>query len=175
MSALTTQAHCRLHQIAVLSFFNAYRYLKANRSKSPRAHKCARGVQRVKNTLEYEPYLDLPPYLRVPLARFRCSAHGLKIETGRYTVPTPTPVEERQCDLCGVLEDEQHFLINCPLLSRQKLFQHCSKILPPFEHKSPTDKFLFIMTSTDSKLLPLLAHTVQQGFLSRAPHCESIH
>ncbi len=25
------------------------------------------------------------------------------IETGRYTIPTPTPMEERVCDLCGVL------------------------------------------------------------------------
>ncbi len=35
----------------------------------------------------------------------------MKIETGRYTIPTPTPVEERVCDLCGVLEDEERFLI----------------------------------------------------------------
>ena len=53
--------------------------------------------------LKYEPCLNLPPYLRVPLARLRTSAHGLKIETGRYTIPNPTPVEER---LCGVTEDE---------------------------------------------------------------------
>ena len=128
-----------------------------------------------KNTLEYEPYLNLPPYLRVPLACFRCSAHGLKIETGRYTVPTPTPVEEKQCDLCGVLEDEQHFLINCPLLSRQKLFHHCSGSLPSFVHKSDSDKFIFIMSSKDLHLVSLLDQTIKQGFLSRAPHSVTLH
>ena len=86
-----------------------------------------------KNTLKYEPYLNLPPYLRVPLARLRTSAHGLKIETGRYTIPNPTPVEERLCDLCGVTEDEVHFLINCPMTDnkeRSNLFGHCTSLLP---------------------------------------------
>jgi len=52
-----------------------------------------------KNTLEYEPYLNLPPYLRAPLAHLRTSAHGLRIETGCYTILTPTLVEEKLCDL----------------------------------------------------------------------------
>ncbi len=30
----------------------------------------------------------------------------MKIETGRCAIPTPIPVEERVCDLCGILDDE---------------------------------------------------------------------
>ena len=111
-----------------------------------------------KNTLKYEPYLNLPPYLRVPLARLRTSAHGLKIETGRYTIPIIlyTPVEERLCDLCGVTEDEVHFLINCPMTDnkeRSNLFSHCTSLLPSFRYKSSRDKFLFIMSCKDSTTL----------------------
>ena len=97
-------------------------------------------VKRYKNTLKYEPYLNLPPYLRVPPACLRTSAHGLKIETGRYTIPNPTPVEERLCDLCGVTEDEVHFLINCPMTTDNKerfnLFNHCTSLLPSFKPRS---------------------------------------
>ena len=39
---INTQAHCQLHQIAILPFSNAYRYLKANHSKSPWATLVAR-------------------------------------------------------------------------------------------------------------------------------------
>ena len=124
-----------------------------------------------KNTLKYEPYLNLPPYLRVPLARLRTSAHGLKIETGRYTIPNPTPVEERLCDLCGVTEDEVHFLINCPMTDnneRSNLFSHCTSLLPSFRYKSSRDKFLFIMSCKDSTTLSYLALSVSRAFLSRA-------
>ena len=93
----------------------------------------------------------LPPYLRVPLTRLRTSAHGLKIETGRYAVPTPTPTEERLCDLCGVIEDEIHFLVDCALLADTRTeFSYCNTPLPSFRYKSSEDKFLYIMSSSDS-------------------------
>jgi hypothetical protein len=33
-------------------------------------------------------YLNLPPHLRVPTTRLRTSAHPLRIETGRYNLPS---------------------------------------------------------------------------------------
>ena len=67
-----------------------------------------------KNTHTYAPYLNLPPHLRVSPAKFGSSAHRLKIGTGRYThACTHTPLEERTCLSCGVLEDEVQFLIDC--------------------------------------------------------------
>ena len=50
-----------------------------------------------KTTFEREPYLNLPPHLRVPIAKLRISCHPLQIETGRYTLPNPIPCNERFC------------------------------------------------------------------------------
>ena len=77
-----------------------------------------------------EAYLNLPPYLRVPIAKLRTSAHPLRIETGRYALPTPLPVKERTCWYCtNLVEDEVHFLITCELYQnsneRVRLFDRC--------------------------------------------------
>ena len=120
-----------------------------------------------KNTLSYEAYLNLPPYLRVPLAKLRASAHRLRIETGRYTLPTPTPLEERTCASCGVLEDEVHFLINCQSYNgkaRMDLFQRCAILNPSFFFMDSTNRFTSIMSSRDPTLICLLAKFVSQSF-----------
>jgi hypothetical protein len=56
--------------------------------------------------------------MRSILTCFRISAHKLEIETGRYTT-TKTPLENRLCKQCNLseIEDEEHFLINCPKYS----------------------------------------------------------
>ena len=58
------------------------------------------------------------------LTKFRLSAHSLAIETGRYCKPI-TPANERFCKACkDKVEDEHHFLIDCPLYNsvRDKFF-----------------------------------------------------
>ena len=48
----------------------------------------------------------------------RISAHKLEIETGRYTKTTR---EERLCKLCSLeVEDELHFIMSCPKLSKRR-------------------------------------------------------
>ena len=48
------------------------------------------------------------------MTKFGVSAHNLNIERGRYI---GLKVEERLCKLCYAgIEDEEHFLINCPTL-----------------------------------------------------------
>ena len=49
------------------------------------------------------------------LAKFRISSHNLRIETGRYTKPAKTPINERICLFCSsqAIEDEIHFIISC--------------------------------------------------------------
>ncbi len=123
-----------------------------------------------KNSWGYELYLNLPPNLRVPLARLRTSAHGLKIEIGRYTLPHPTPVEDRVCDFCDVLEDEVHFLIDCPVTNssaKSSLFLRCASSDSSFMYRSSLDKFIFIMKLKDVNSLSLLATAVKTGFKSR--------
>ncbi len=76
--------------------------------------------------------MNLTLHFRVPVARLRTSVHGLNEDRDwPLSIPTPTPVEERVCDLCGVLEDEEHFLIICPLLDnsdRAKLSGRCTSL-----------------------------------------------
>ena len=54
---------------------------------------------------------SLPDYLRIPFTRMRTSSHKLKIETGRWS---RTVRDRRLCE-CGVIQDEQHVLVQCPL------------------------------------------------------------
>ena len=60
---------------------------------------------------------------RKTLVKLRISSHKLRIETGRYD---NIPRDERLCNLCNCnrIEDETHFLLDCPSFSsiRQMFF-----------------------------------------------------
>ena len=66
---------------------------------------------------QYQQYLDILKVekYRNSLCKIRVSAHRLEVETGRWTKPNKTPLDDRICLICGVLEDEFHFFIECPL------------------------------------------------------------
>ena len=68
-----------------------------------------------KYNFELESYLnlDIDKKYKLALTRFRTSSHSLMIETGRYE---NTPREQRICQFCnmGKIEDEYHFLLDCP-------------------------------------------------------------
>jgi hypothetical protein len=59
---------------------------------------------------------------RQEFTKLRISAHSLRIEIGRYTVPRKTPVENRTCQLCNsnCIEDERHFVLNCPFFNTER-------------------------------------------------------
>ena len=67
----------------------------------------------------------LEPYLtsskaklhRQALSKLRLSAHNLSIERGRHR---KIPREDRKCSVCGVVEDEIHFLDNCTKFSNER-------------------------------------------------------
>ena len=87
-------------------------------------------------------YLDLPPHLRVPVAKLRTSSHSLRIETGRYNLPGVLPPDEWTCWFCDddSVEDELHFLFKCKLYTSlhelQGLTTHCCLLNPSFMHLS---------------------------------------
>ena len=64
-----------------------------------------------------QPYLDNVNVskFRYALSRLRMSSHRLEVESGRWVKPNPTPLNERKCLNCKVLEDEYHFVLECPL------------------------------------------------------------
>ena len=49
---------------------------------------------------------------RTAITRLRTSSHTLEIERERYTI-SRTPVTDRLCCVCKVVEDEEHFLVSC--------------------------------------------------------------
>ena len=68
----------------------------------------------VKTDFTCSKHLGLPYNLRKVISQIRCSNHQLAIEKGRHKNPK-TPREERLCKLCdeNIVEDENHFLLNC--------------------------------------------------------------
>lgn len=67
--------------------------------------------------------------LRKILCRFRISAHDLRVERGRYKFTKnntgqriPLERNKRTCLLCNenCVEDESHFLTECPLYIKKK-------------------------------------------------------
>ena len=66
----------------------------------------------------FQPYLNLINLEkdRVALSRFRVSAHRLEVETGRWHKLVDVPFNESNCrTYLNCLEDEFHFLLECPL------------------------------------------------------------
>ena len=51
---------------------------------------------------------------RISLYRLRMSSHRLTVDTGRWQKPSAIPFNERACILCLKLEDEFHFILECP-------------------------------------------------------------
>ena len=49
------------------------------------------------------------------LNKLRMSSHRLAIESARWARPNSTPINERKCGHCNILEDEFHFVIECKL------------------------------------------------------------
>ena len=45
------------------------------------------------------------------------SSHRLEIESGRWTRPNSTPLDDKKCSLRNVLEDEFHFVIECNMFT----------------------------------------------------------
>ena len=108
--------------------------------------------------------------LRVPLTKFRVSAHALRIETGRYNRPHKLALEERLCWFCkNTVEDEMHFLLECPLYSenRQVLLRECVTLNKSFVYFSTADKFLFLLGTKSEMLQYALARFIKISFKTR--------
>ena len=82
-----------------------------------------------------EPYLYLVKKTRYrqAIAKFRRSSHILEIERGRHTNPK-TPVADRKCSCCDVIEDEKHFLLICDMNKpeREYFFHKISRVYDGF-------------------------------------------
>ena len=75
---------------------------------------------------------------RAVITRWRFSHHNLHIETGRYKHPK-IPREERRCNICPCVEDEEHVIFHCALYNNVRVkhveiftkYAHIQEILNP--------------------------------------------
>ena len=80
-------------------------------------------------------------------AQLRCGILPLKIETGRYS---QIPLEYRVCIFCNInaVEDEIHFLFDCPLYSaiREKFWSNFTDFYPDFVGRTNEEKMSLLMS-----------------------------
>ena len=110
----------------------------------------------------------LQPYLcdvnivkfRKALTRLRLSSHRLEIEAGRWHKPESIPVNERKCQICHVLEDEFHFLLECSLYNDLRK-QYISKY---YWNRPNIPKFVELIASTSKSTCRKLSMYVHKAF-----------
>jgi hypothetical protein len=123
-----------------------------------------------KSVFGKECYLDVVknPYWRVSLTKFRLSAHRLLIETGRQA---KLDVNQRICRNCPLnkVEDEQHFLLECPLYKqeREKLMCIVTRISPHFTNLTNSDQFSWLMSSQQEDIIIAIAEYVNRAMEHR--------
>ena len=114
-----------------------------------------RTYKKYKHNINVEPYVShyMSRGNRSILAQFRFGILPLRIETGRFD---STPLEDRLCIFCNmnVIEDEFHFLIQCPMyiIPRQTLFHNISLNEDSFLRLNQSEKFNFINQNCQKQL-----------------------
>ena len=104
---------------------------------------------------------------KIALTRFRMSNHTLLIETGRHSKIDKT---ERKCHFCkDKIDDEQYFLIDCPLYSRLRsnLESICIENCKKFQDLNDEQKFIFIMSNECEIVIKSLAKFISDAFILR--------
>ena len=113
----------------------------------------------------FQPYLcklSMFKYIQAT-SRLRMSSHRLAIESGRWTRPNRTPVNERICVECGVVEDEYHFVIECKLFNELRI-----KYLPRyFWVRSSMYKFVELLHSENINHIRKLGTYTYHAFKMR--------
>ena len=125
---------------------------------------------KIKTHITCEPYLELVKNKnhRNAITKIRTSSHTLEIERGRYAKPK-VPREKRVCTLCGVLEDEIHFVTACNRYEpgRQLLIGKVIEIVPQFEFLDNVEKFIYLFTNEDPRILSWLGKFLFDSFTLR--------
>ena len=98
------------------------------------------------------------------------SYHGLctlAIETGRHAKPKIAK-EERKCRYCKLddVEDEEHFLLKCPLYNKQRLSLYNSVVLN-VSAMSQGDVFVYLLGSKEPTTIKALGTFLHNAFRKR--------
>ena len=122
----------------------------------------------IKTNFSMEPYLNLikEAKYRRSLTKLRLSSHNLEIERGRHTKPV-TPVIERLCIVCGVIDDELHFVTSCKkhTTERERLYSYVDSHVPNFCNLNNAERFIYLLTNENPSILLHLSKFVHRCFL----------
>ena len=117
-----------------------------------------------------EPYLYMLKNHKhsVAVAQLRTSSHALAIEHGRYSRPK-VQICDRTCNVCGILENETHFLTHCSLYKREweVLFSNVPKFHPGFSDMYDENKFVFLLGNTEQQALTWVGKFIYKSFKIR--------
>lgn len=112
---------------------------------------------------EYLNIVSIPKY-RNSLIKLRLSSHRLAVETGRWHKPHPIPFDDRKCEVCRCLEDEFHFLFECPLYKDLR-----QKYIPLYYWKRPNvPKLIELLNSRNKKLITSVGIFIYKAFKLRS-------
>ena len=99
----------------------------------------------------FQDYLEVVTIkkFRNALSKLRMSSHRLEVETGRWARPNAIPFAERLCKICNKLEDEFHFILECPVYSDlRKLY-----VSRYYFNRPNMYKMVELFNTTNTKLL----------------------
>ena len=116
-------------------------------------------------TFQFQPYLDkvnISKYLYA-FSKLRMSSHRLEVESGRWVRPNRTPLDERKCFFCNVLEDEYHFVLECSVYLELR-----KKYISKYFWKRPNMfKFIDLINSSSTSCIRKLCTIIFQAFKLR--------
>ena len=109
------------------------------------------------------------PWYRTAILKLRTSSHALEVERGINTKPK-TPLEEGLCPNCHVLDDEQHFVIECTLyeIQRRVLINNIMTSFPKFSDRNVNETFVFLLQNADPNIQFFFAKFVYDAFQTKA-------
>ena len=115
---------------------------------------------------QMQPYLEKVNVRKFGQAfsRLRMSSHRLEIESGRWTRPIRTPIADRKCSLCNVIEDEFHFILECNMFVELR-----KKFIAKYYWNRPNMiKFIALINNNNESCIRKLSTFIFQAFKLRS-------
>ena len=114
---------------------------------------------------------------RIALSRFRLSNHNLLIETGRHQRPKLERYE-RKCFICeNKIEDETHFLVECPLYFSERKLLYDTVLENSQQYisiESSIDKCTFLLINEDQNVMKKVAKYIFYSMQISVKHINDI-